>query len=94
MDFQKKYPNLVALFVGYFSEADLDNLTDEEVVSNYINDCNPMELTITVNELDYLLTEVSDWQSAIMEANRFFLSEDEIREWLEFVKSELSRQRN
>ncbi len=90
--FEDKYPELFQFFAGYFPEADLDGLTDDQVVQGYIKE-SPSELINEVQkELGLLLSDESSWGDAAMEANRHFEKNEELRQWLERVQLRLSDQ--
>lgn len=92
-----KYPELFQFFGGYFPDADLEGITDEEVVSRYISDCNAserskLELENATKELEDLINNINEyWQEVGEEANRYFRTSDEVLEWLEMIRRELQR---
>lgn len=96
MDFKKKIPNLYQFFGAYFPDADFDDLTDEEVVENYITDCNKSEVSIKTlgkvkEELLILIENIdSYWQEVGDEANRYFENSNDALEWLMMIKKELN----
>ncbi|MGG5210116.1 hypothetical protein ACQWU4_14395 [Chryseobacterium sp. MIQD13] len=97
MNFIKDYPNLFHFFAGYFPDADFDNLTDEEVVANYIDDCSKSEfskkeLQRTKEELDILINNIDNyWFEVGDEANRYFENSQDALKWLNMIKTELSK---
>ncbi len=96
MNFKEHYPKLFQFFAGYFPDADIDDLTDEEVVSNYIADCNKPEkskneLIETKNELNFLIENVENyWQEIGQESNRYFATSADALEWLKMIKQSLN----
>ncbi|MBT2620283.1 hypothetical protein [Chryseobacterium sp. ISL-6] len=96
MNFKKEFPNLDQFFAGYFPDADFDNLTDEEVVENYIADCNSSEVSKKTldkvrEELPLLIDNIeSYWQIVGDEANRYFENSHDALEWLMMIKKELN----
>jgi hypothetical protein len=96
MDFKKKFPNLYQFFGAYFPDEDFDDLTDEEVVENYITDCNKSEVSIKTlgkvkEELLILIENIdSYWQEVGDEANRYFENSNDALEWLMMIKKELN----
>ncbi|WP_027386474.1 hypothetical protein [Chryseobacterium gregarium] len=97
MIFTNDYPNLFHFFAGYFPDADFNNLTDEEVVANYIDDCNrsefsKKELQHTKEELDILINNIDNyWLQVGDEANRYFENQQETLIWLTMIKRELNK---
>lgn len=98
MNFTNDYPRLFQFFAGYFPDADLDDLTDEEVVRNYNSDCNNSERSKT--ELQQLKADLTRlmanighyWKEVGEEANRYFTGPDEARVWLDLIKTELEKE--
>ncbi len=97
MSIKIKYPELFQFFGGYFSDADFENITDEEVVSRYVSDCNvsersKLELENATKELEDLINNIKEyWQEVGQEANRYFKTSDEALEWLEMISRELQK---
>jgi hypothetical protein len=95
MDFKKSYPQLFQFFAGYFPDADLEDFTDEQVVSNYILDCNKSEkskseLENAKKELNVLIENIEDyWQKVGQESNRYFATSADALEWLKMIKQNL-----
>lgn len=63
MTFQEKYPKLFQFFAGYFPDADFEDLTDEEVVSNYLSDCYRSEISrknleMVKQDVDRLIADI------------------------------------
>jgi len=96
MNFKEHYPQLFQFFAGYFPDADIEDYTDEEVISNYIADCNKSEkskseLAETKKELDLLIENIQDyWQEVGSESNRYFATSAEVLEWLKMIKQSLN----
>lgn len=97
MNFKDRFPHLVQFFGGYFPDADLDDLTDKEVVLGYIKDSNKSEfskksLEKAKQELSILIYEIdSYWQDVEDEANRYFEDSQGALKWLNMIKLELER---
>ncbi|MBW7675547.1 hypothetical protein [Chryseobacterium chendengshani] len=96
MNFIKDFPNLFQFFGGYFPDSDLDNLTDEDIVSKYVlqhflnNDYKKIEELIVdierlINGIDSYWVEVGD------EANRYFENSQDALRWLNMIKVELNK---
>ncbi len=86
MNLQEKHPLLFDFFAGYFPEADLDGLTDEQVVDQFILNNNNEIIEKTKKQLssidfndDFLLKNI------INEANRYFETTEEILDWLKMI---------
>lgn len=89
MSFADKYPELYQFFGGYFPEADLDGLTDEQVVAQFVAE-NPKELVSSVQvELTQLLLDQGVWDEVATEANRYFETQDDLLHWLQEVLDDL-----
>lgn len=95
MNLREKYPNLFQLFVGYFADADFENLTDQEVILNYILDCNKskksrIELANTIEELDLAIVDIEkSWNEVSFESNRYFENSSQVKVWLKMIKQGL-----
>lgn len=82
------HPILFDFFAGYFPDADLDGLTDVEVVQQFIS-YNSDEIVLqTKNELNNLPKDDFLLNNIAKEANRFFESTEEINEWLDLIKNQ------
>lgn len=91
MSFENKYPVLYQFFVGYFPEADLDGLSDQEVVVQFIEQ-NPTEIVKdTQKALNELPDDVTLLKEISRDANRYFETPEAFRNWIEMIKTELSR---
>lgn len=90
MSFQELYPRLWNFFGAYFPDADFDNLTDEAVVARYKADARASEVDRAVAELDRLLADAAQWETAADDANRYFETPAEMRQWLLMVRKELA----
>lgn len=96
MSFKENYPELFQFFAGYFPDADLEGLTDEEVVTNYITDCkksekSKKELEQSRRELEALMNDIeSYWKEVSVESNRHFESPLVALEWLDTIKQKLN----
>jgi len=98
MSFEKDFPQLTQFFGSYFPDADFDNLTDEEVVANYISDCNKSETSKSIlmivreKELPALINNIeAHWEYIRDEANRYFESPQEALLWLNMIQRELNK---
>ncbi len=88
INLQEKHPLLFDFFAGYFPEADLDGLTDEQVVDQFILNNNNEIIEKTKKELSnidfndkFLLNIITN------EANRYFETTDEILNWLKMISN-------
>ena len=97
MNFINDFPNLFQFFGGYFPDADFDNLTDENVVMNYVIDCNKSEvskkaLAKAKEELSILIIKIdSYWEDLESETNRYFEGPQDALNWLNMVWRELNK---
>ncbi|UZT98209.1 hypothetical protein ODZ84_01150 [Chryseobacterium fluminis] len=98
MNFENEFPQLTQFFGAYFPDADFENLTDEEVVSNYIADCNKSEASERVlrivkeKELPALINSIEAyWEYIRDEANIYFENSQEAFKWLNMIKRELEK---
>lgn len=90
MTLKERFPNLYQFFGGYFPDSDFDNLTEEEVVREYVSDCSKEELSITLKEMDELIGEVNEfWKAVGSQANRYFENVDDALHWLKLIRKEL-----
>ncbi len=86
INLQEKHPLLFDFFAGYFPEADLDGLTDEQVVDQFILNNNNEIIEKTKKELisidfndKFLLNVITN------EANRYFETTEDILDWLNMI---------
>lgn len=94
MNFDDKYPDLFQFFAGYFPEADLDGITDEEVVDNFCAK-NPEDLPIAVSQqLRQLINDNETWPAALEVANRYFESREQTEEWMLMILRYLDAKKN
>ena len=97
MKFNEAYYRLDQFFSGYFPDADFDNLTDEEVVAHYIDDCSKskksmLDLAQTKIEIELLISEIEIyWEEVMDSANRHFRNSNEALNWLKMIKIELNK---
>ncbi|UII26197.1 hypothetical protein LVD15_23305 [Fulvivirga maritima] len=89
MTFEQKYPFTFQFFASYFPEADLDGLTDQEVVHQFTQQNPPEVIQQTLDELHLLINDNSSWPEALSTANRYFPNNSEIQSWLEMIKNQL-----
>ena len=91
MKLQDTNPLLFDFFAGYFPDADLDGLTDKEVVLLFA-DNNPREVIQKTKEaLDTLKSnDVYLLNTIAKEANQYFETPEEIWEWLQITKTTLN----
>ncbi len=95
MSFKIDYPELFQFFTGYFPDADFENLTDEEVVSNYIVDCSKseasrQELERAKGDLGQLISDIEIfWKEIGFESNRHFESMEDALKWVQMIRQEL-----
>ncbi|MDQ1804132.1 hypothetical protein RAH57_09040 [Chryseobacterium sp. CKR4-1] len=95
MDFKKKFPNLYQFFGAYFPDADFEDLTDEQIVSNYVLKHkelnNHQKIDSLKIDIDGLIGDIlSYWQEVGDEANRYFENSNDALEWLMMIKKELN----
>lgn len=89
---QETHPILFNFFAGYFPEADLDGLSDEQVVLQYIK-MNTIEvIEETKRELNLIANDEEVLQAIAADANRYFESTDEIQQWIEMIKAVLRQE--
>jgi hypothetical protein len=98
MNFESEFPQLTQFLGSYFPDADFEGLTDEEVVANYISDCNKSEISKSIlmivreKELPALINNIEDhWEYIRDEANRYFESPQEALLWLNMIQRELNK---
>ncbi|AXT51322.1 hypothetical protein D1818_10945 [Aquimarina sp. BL5] len=97
MILKKEYPELFQFFVGYFPDADFEGLSDEEIVLNYISDCNKSEKSMreleqAKKELNTLIPNVhKHWKEISLESNIYFENIEATEEWLNKIKLELEK---
>lgn len=91
MKLQDTNPLLFDFFAGYFPDADLDGLTDKEVVFLF-TDNNPHEVILKTEEaLDTLKSnDVYLLNTIAKEANQYFETPEEIWEWIQMIKTALN----
>lgn len=87
MDLQEAYPILFDFFAGYFPDADLDGLTDTEVVAQYISHNSADIVKQTLDALTSLPNDTDVLKSIASEANRHFESTEDIKDWLTTIKA-------
>lgn len=96
MSFIKDYPNLFQFFVGYFPDADFENLTDEEIVSEYVLEHkkydNYQKIIQLIKNIEKLINNIDNyWEEVGDEANRYFKNSQEALVWLNMIKRELEK---
>lgn len=91
MSFEKQYPALYQFFVGYFPEADLDGLSDQEVAAQFIEQ-NPLKIIQDIRKaLNELPDDLTLLKEISREANRYFETPEALRNWIDMIKTELSK---
>lgn len=96
MGLNEEYPDIFQ-FLGYFPDADFENLTDEEVVAIYLHDCYQSDdpdnhLKKLKIELQSLMSRITFfWKDVEIEANRHFDNEREALDWLKIIQRELEK---
>jgi len=96
MNFNDKYPRLFQFLVGYFSDYDFEDLTDEQIVLNYINDCNKSEISkkdleAVKKDIDDLIIKIDDyWEVLSIESNIYFKNSEEALNWINRIKNLLN----
>jgi hypothetical protein len=79
MPLSQEYTNLSQFLTGYFPEADLDELTDEQVVQEFVYS-NPKEIVMVK-----IIEENAFFDEIGFLANRYFKNQEEVLEWLETI---------
>jgi len=91
MNFMDHYPRLFQFLAGYFPDSDFDNLSDEEIIKEYLSICDSDRLSQILIELDDLITKVNTfWKEVSYITNIYFETEEATLEWLLFVQKSLS----
>jgi hypothetical protein len=96
MSFEKDFPQLVQFFGGYFPDADFEDLTDEEIVSDYLSKHkqhnNYQKIIELIKDIDNLINNIDNyWEEVGDEANRYFENSQDSLKWLNMIKTELSK---
>ncbi|TGE09616.1 contact-dependent growth inhibition system immunity protein [Hymenobacter fodinae] len=86
MQYKEKYPQLYQFLGGYFPDADLFDLSDEEVTINYKAEARPESVSEVIKELEALVSDPPSWQTAAEDANRYFEHPDDIVDWLRGIR--------
>ena len=85
MSLHSEYYNLSQFLAGYFPDADLDELTDEQVVYGFVNS-NPKEIvSITKEKLATIIYDKVFFEEVGAVANRYFKDHKEVLEWLKTI---------
>lgn len=95
MNFTKDYPNLFQFFGGYFPDADFENLSDNEIVSQYVcehkKQNNYHKITKLIDDIDRLINNIDIyWEEVGEEANRYFEDSKDAVKWLNMIKTKLN----
>jgi len=89
MSFKNEFPELFQFFGDYFPDADFEDLTDEEIVSDYLSKHeqrnNYQKIIELIKDIDNYWEEVGD------EANRYFENPQDALTWLNRIKAELNK---
>jgi len=91
MSLEEQYPVLFQFFAGYFPEADLDGLTDIEVVADFKQKNPQYVIQETQIALGKIPNEVAVLQEIADEANRYFETTVEAWEWVQMIRGELEK---
>ncbi|WP_378185856.1 hypothetical protein ACE939_12165 [Aquimarina sp. W85] len=86
----ENYAHLYQFFTGYFPEADLDGLTDTQVVALYITENEQDVITSTHQELLRVMTDTSVWNEIAEAANRYFENEKALQAWLAMIAKQFT----
>lgn len=92
---KEDFPELYQFFGGYFPPADFEDITDEDVVHQYKNDClkstiGRASLNEAKNELQKLLLQLDYyWKDIINTSNRHFDNVEEVSHWLKMIIKKL-----
>ncbi|OJJ17966.1 hypothetical protein BKI52_29355 [marine bacterium AO1-C] len=91
MSLEEQHPSLFQFFAGYFPEADLDGLTDVEVVADFKKK-NPQQVVQeTQTALKKIPKEDSVLQEIANEANRYFETTEDAWQWVQMIRVELEK---
>ncbi|MCX8524709.1 hypothetical protein OF897_12375 [Chryseobacterium formosus] len=96
MNFTKDFPNLFQFFGGYFPDADFEQLTDEDIVSEYVlehlSNNNYQKIQGLLVDINELMDNIDNyWEEVGDEVNRYFKNSDEALKWLIIIRQELSK---
>jgi len=91
MLFQHEYPRFYTCLAVYFP--DTENLTEEEVVSNYAEETEPEEIAEAYQEAYQLLHSNNSAALSVIGplANRYFRDNEEVVTWLSDITALLAR---
>lgn len=91
MSLEQQYPPLFQFFAGYFPEADLDGLTDVEVVADFKQKNPQSVIQETRAALNKVPKEAQVLQQIAQEANRYFETTEDAWAWVQMIRAELSK---
>ena len=91
MSLEKQHPSLFQFFAGYFPEADLDGLTDVEVVADFKQKNPQTVIQETLTALSKIIQEETILQEIANEANRYFETTEDAWNWVQMVRTELEK---
>lgn len=91
MILKNKYPALFQLFVGYFYDAEFEDLSDQQIITEFISECSSKELEDTKNQLDRIILDINMWREVSLETNIYFQNSEEALEWLRIIKDEIKK---
>lgn len=84
------YRYLYQFFTGYFPEADLDGLTDKQVVQLFIKENEETIIASTYKELKQVINDKAVWSEIAEAANRYFESESALHTWLVIIAKQFT----
>lgn len=88
MPFREDYPKLSNFLGSWFPDADLEEMSDEEVARKFKSISNAVERDAVLEEGERLLRQTAlPLEEVEDEANRSFEDEDDARRWLSSVLS-------
>ncbi len=86
IDLQDTSPLLFDFFAGYFPDAELNGLTDEQVVKQFIDINISFIVKATKKELIQLTADSELLPSIAKEAKKQLEAPDDIWQWIEIIK--------
>lgn len=92
MAFSDEFPQLSNFLGSWFPDADLEGLSHEEIVAEYLESVSSERYGAVTSELDRLLgREKVSFRDVSDESNIYFDNEPECRKWLEQIRKWLKR---
>ena len=96
MLFSKEYPKLSNFIGSWFPDYDVDDLSDEEVVTKFVEQSAETNVKQILNELEVLLQQTDiPYDEVGKEANLYFSASEDCSYWLRgiqpMIKEKLNR---